>query len=167
MMAKYKVPTKQSKETNIFLRIMIYSPYRQKLKKIKKRFKTNSEMFFYLIFKYKVKFDHLVSQKSSSKQKYQPITYNYKNIGIRVAPAIHQTLNDLSYTTGYSISALVRFLIEWEYSEQDKEKHNFLNNELIVNLNTSLEKIITHIEIKHTYFIQNERVEESFIWGFS
>ncbi len=167
-MKHYFVPRKQDSLVFVFLRIMILSHYESKLKKLQMQFTNNTEMFFYLIFKYYQRIDELINQKSSSKKKYQEVTKNYQNIGIRVSPAIHQLLKDLSDQTGYSISAIVRFLIEWECIESQTQ--NSVPSQSFSEMHQSAtfsEIVITRIEIYHWHYIFEEFVAEDLRWGFS
>ncbi|MFN3603137.1 MAG: hypothetical protein ACK4UJ_00335 [Leptonema sp. (in: bacteria)] len=158
-MAIYTIPKEQKKDTFVYLRIMVYTPYLFYLEEIKNRFSDNTEMFFYLSKKYKQKFKELAAQKSSSKKKYQEVTCEYTNLGIRVAPSIHQILKNISDATGYSISAIVRFFIEWEFLGELASLNQVGRS---VELDLSSETVITKMELKHQYFIEEERVEEIF-----
>ncbi|MFN3996091.1 MAG: hypothetical protein ACK4GR_06155 [bacterium] len=123
-------------------------------------------MFFYLIVKYNDKLNQLTSLKKTSKKKYQKKTCNYENIGLRVAPAIHQILKNFSDSTGFSISAIVGFLIEWEFNDNVLEIHGTSFNTLSVAPFLTFETVITEMrmEIRHQYLIKEERVEETFIF---
>lgn len=167
LMSLYFVPNQQTSKVFVFLRIMILKTYLRKLSYLQSQFSNNSEMFFYLITKYYERFTELSTHKQSSKKKYQECTKQYSNIGIRVSPAIHQIIKYLSDVTGYSMSAIVRFLIEWESIENNgvQDRRNTLEgNEALFN-----EIVITGLKIHLTYSIHHERVEERFIWnlGFS
>ncbi|MFN3604042.1 MAG: hypothetical protein ACK4UJ_04965 [Leptonema sp. (in: bacteria)] len=161
----YKVK-KEQKEESFILRIMIFQPYLLYLKQLQNSFNSNTEMFFDLISKFQAKIDKLTSQKTSSKKKYQEIANNYANIGIRVSQAVHQILKDFSDVTGYSISALVRFLIEWYFFEDSSEENQLLFD-IAANSTGSFETVITEVEIYHRFSIKDETVEETFRWGFS
>ncbi len=156
----YTLPIQQTEQIFVFLRLMFYKPNIQKLRFLQSKFHNNSELFYYLIVKHHTRLKELAIHKSSSKKKYQEITKNYSNIGLRVAPGIHEILKVLSDATGYSMSALVRFLIEWEFSQEN----DIFNNE--GNPNHTLEIVITSVNLWHRCFIFEERVEEDFIWGF-
>lgn len=164
----YLVPKEQNSLVFVFLRIMILNSYILKLRNLQNQFQNNTEMFFYLIFKYYQRLYELSQQKSSSKKKYQEVTKNYENIGIRVAPAIHQILKTLSDQTGYSMSAIVRFLIEWECLDELREQNASVNNQREMPSDTFLlEIVITEIEIHHWHHIFDEVVKEDLRWGFS
>lgn len=163
IMTTYTVPIEQSEKTFVFLRIMIYRPYLRKLKELQNQFKNNTEMFFYLIAKFNSRFNQLANEKNSSKKKYQITTNQYCNIGIRVAPAIHQTFKDISDATSFSISALVRFLIEWE--EISNQNVTFNQDEGIVFFRQEI--VITEISIHHKFDIDSKIVIEEFSFGFS
>lgn len=156
----YSLPIKQTENTFVFLRVMLYKPYKEKLGLLKSKFTNNSELFFYLILKYHRRLEELVAYKNSSKKKYQEITKNYSNIGLRVSPAVHEILKILSDATGYSMSAIVRFLIEWEFLE----RNDTLNIEGIQN--NSSEIVITSVNLWHRFLLIQEKVEEDFLWGF-
>lgn len=169
-MLTYKVVKNQTDKTYIFLRIMLYQPYMIYLKQLQKKFDTNTQMFFYLINKYCQRFEVLANQKSSSKKKYQKPTKAYRNVGMRVSPAVHEFLKDISDATGYSISALVRFLIEWECLEagffESQNQGRIAPNEEGFSNFSPLVIDITRVEYRHSYFINAEKVEEYFIIGF-
>ncbi|MFN3603762.1 MAG: hypothetical protein ACK4UJ_03500 [Leptonema sp. (in: bacteria)] len=167
-MATYSVSSQQSKDNFVFLRVMFYIPKLPNFRELQNQFFSNTDMFFYLIFKYHNRFNELIALKNSSKKKYQEITCNYTNIGIRVSSGVHQILKDLSDVTGYSISALVGFLIEWELSSDHGAE--VLKNSPTVESNFAAsfesEIVITEVWINHRYQIINEIVEEDFIWRY-
>ncbi|MFN3604877.1 MAG: hypothetical protein ACK4UJ_09225 [Leptonema sp. (in: bacteria)] len=159
MMVSYKVSYQEGDATFVYLRVMVYSPYINYLKQIRKGYTSNSEMFLKLTEKFIHRINSLTTLKNSSKKKYQQVTCNYQNIGIRVTQAVHQILKDFSDVTGYSISALVRFLIEWEYFNRQPSERHF---DVVLNgaSDNSSMITITEIEINHKYSILNERVDE-------
>lgn len=161
----YSVSKQQSDQIFVYLRITIFEPYFLHLKQLKQRFTSNSEMFFYLIGKYHYRLNQLIKRKKSSKRKYQEVTNNYLNIGIKVAPAVHQILKDLSDVTGYSISAIVRFLIEWECLNQFSQEV-VLEYTPICEIDESLMIVITSFCFTHNYYIDLELVEEKTIWEY-
>lgn len=161
----YYVSNQESEEVFVILRIMIYSPYVALLKQLRRKFSSNSEMFFYLISKYYLRLNELAKRKNSSIKKYQEVTNHYLNRGLKVSRRVHQVMKDLSDTTGYSISALVRFMIEWECLNQFSNEVR-LDYEPLSEVDDSMRIVINGIWIRHRYFIDLELVEEEMIWGF-
>ncbi len=148
---------------------MIYNPYLTKFRELQNQFQSNTKMFFYLITKFNSQLNQLCNEKSSSKKKYQTKNKQYSNIGIRVSPAIHQALKDISDATSYSISAIVRFFIEWEEGSQgsNKEIGDVVIKKDSASRNHEQEIVITEISFHHRFDIGMQVVQENFNFGFS
>ncbi len=143
----------------LFLRFMIYLPYYSIFLTIRMRFSSYSEMLVYLTSKYIHRFKMLANAKKSSKKKYQIVCNNYKDKTVRVSQDVHQILKDISDITGYSISYIIRLLIEWEYyGEFSREV--VLRRIPLRERNPLYVTTVLEIKIDHRYYRARELVEE-------
>lgn len=142
----------------VILRFTFYNLYLAKLEEIKIQFLNNSDMFMYLIHKYIDKFKELAERKKSSKKIYQVACKNYLQLSMRVSLKVHQILKDISDMTGYSISHIIRLMIEWEIEEENINKIEIQSevSQTLIFPNTIIKRIIWN----HDYDICNEIVME-------
>lgn len=143
----------------VVLRFTFYNLYHSKLQDLIKQFDDNSDMFVYLINKYINKFKILSERKKSSKKIYQIVCKKYLQISMRVNLTIHQMLKDISDMTGYSISYVIRLMIEWEMDELNSQDSQ-VNNELQQQSDTFFRTIVKNIKIDHKFDVLNEIVAE-------
>lgn len=78
----------------------------------------------YLLYKY---LPYLTYQKPHQKKKtltitYQPPTKDYKKFWIEVEPIFWGQMNQLRFYIGYSISRIIRMIIEWAMIEEENER---------------------------------------------
>lgn len=146
----------------VLLRFMLYINYIPIINEIKRQFDSDSEMFLYLINKYINRIKQLSNQKKSSKKIYQPVCKEYQNTTIRVELKIHQIFSDLSYITGYSISYIIRLMLEWEMQSSDESlqqrlsvSRNSFNSSNLVS-----STVVTKLYIHHVYEVESEQVVE-------
>lgn len=57
-------------------------------------------------------------EKKTATTTYQPKTGGYRRKTVRIAPFLWKLLKQLKEHTGYSISAIIRIIIEWELEER-------------------------------------------------
>lgn len=129
-MVFYRVHSGGEENRKVFLRIMLPPEKQRVLQNLRRRFSGYTSLFYYLIEKYHIRLRNLSPEKRSSVRKYQMRRGDYRNTGIRVALAVHQFLKDFSDITGFSMSALVGFLLEWENeteSQEDREERQGLS----------------------------------------
>lgn len=154
---------------SVLLRFMLHNNYVPTFNLIRKHFLKNSDMFLYLIQKYMKDFKKLSLHKASSKKIYQTVCKQYIHKTVRVSMEVHQLLKDISMMTGYSVSLIIRLLIEWEMEHHDPSNqmrdynprgestpHLFLSNPITVVTN------ITRVVIFHIYDIMKGTVLEAF-----
>ncbi len=83
----------------------------------------------YLIEKFQNK---LIKEKTKTSLKrattyYQPKTKNYKRILLRkISPKVWKKLKELKSTTGYSVSCIIRILLEWELQSKGFSIHSLI-----------------------------------------
>lgn len=142
----------------VFLRFMLYVEYINIINAIRSQFDSDSDMFLYLTNKYMNRLKQLSNRKKSSKKIYQPVCNEYQNTTMRVELKIHQILSDISFTTGYSMSYLIRMMLEWEMQsmENDTNTHRIYVKQ--TNITTST--VVTKIVINHVYDVVYELVHE-------
>lgn len=93
------------------------------LKKLSRNFdKKISKTIIYLVSKY---LKYLYKIKISNKKKtltttYQPKTKEYKKFWIYIEPTKWGKLRHLKFYLGYSMSFIIRIMIEWEMAEEAK-----------------------------------------------
>lgn len=61
----------------------------------------------------------IVKQKQTYTVKYQPVTKRYSRYSIKLDPLLWGKLHELRNSLGYSISFLIRIMLEWEMEEHD------------------------------------------------
>lgn len=145
----------------VLLRFMLYCRYVPFINYLRSQFESDSDMFLYLINKYIKRLKALTHYKKSSKKIYQPNCKEYQNTTMRVELKIHQILSDVSFSTGYSISFLIRIMIEWEIDSAQLNIHNQTPNSHTNQL-LSLTTVVTKIHISHIYEVVSEVVYEIF-----
>ncbi len=95
---------------------------------IRKFNKDISQTLLYLISKnlkylYKIKQTHL---KKTMTITYQPKTKEYQRYGIYIDPTLWAKFNHLRIYLGYSMSFIIRILIDWEMQEDTQNYRNSL-----------------------------------------
>ena len=60
----------------------------------------------------------ITPQRQTETAKYQPTTKQYKRYNIDINPTLWSKLFDMRRFVGYSISALIRIMIDWEIQSQ-------------------------------------------------
>jgi hypothetical protein len=82
-----------------------------------------TETIFYLVSKYMVYLYHvrITPTKGTETATYQPKTKEYKRYSLRLNPALWSKLFDCRRFIGYSISAMLRIILDWEMQEQGRE----------------------------------------------
>lgn len=150
----------------VLLRFMLLIDYISFLEYLKIQFNTNTEMFLFLISKYMNKFQKLSEKKESSIKIYQEVCNQYQHKTLRINKMIHQILKDISDMTGYSISYIIRLIIEWELEELQIERE--MDKDITENfeMKTILTSIISKLVIYHSLDIELEEVKEIIRVGY-
>jgi hypothetical protein len=150
--------TEQSNNTTI-LHFMIYIPYKKNLLYLKQNKENFSNLFLFLISKYMKRLKKLANIKQSSKKIYQQACKHYEHQAVRVSHNVHQLLKDVSEMTGYSISHIIRLLIEWECYRRFDEKVWLLRTPLR-EIDDHFVTTITEVRINHIFYRARELVNE-------
>ncbi len=87
-----------------------------------------SKTLLYLLSKYqkllyKIKISHI---KKTMTITYQPTTKDYDKYNVYINPALWAKFQELRFYTGYSMSYLIRVMIEWEMQEEGEEVRGIL-----------------------------------------
>jgi hypothetical protein len=150
--------TEQTNNTTI-LHFMIYIPYKNNLLYLKQNKENFSNLFLFLISKYMERLKKLANIKQSSKKIYQQVCKHYEHQAVRVSQNVHQLLKDVSEMTGYSVSHIIRFLIEWECYRRFDEKVWLLRTPLR-EIDDLFVTTITEVRINHIFYRARELVNE-------
>ncbi|GIX41941.1 MAG: hypothetical protein KatS3mg129_1674 [Leptospiraceae bacterium] len=148
----------ESSNTTI-LHFMVYLPYKEDLQDLRNQHSSYSDMFLFLISKYIERLKKLANQKKTSKKIYQIVCNDYEHYSIRVSQNIHQLLKDISEMTGYSVSHIIRLLIEWECYRRFDDKVYLLRVPLR-EIGSEFVTSVTEIRIEHHFYRARELVEE-------
>jgi predicted DNA-binding protein len=154
-------PNEEVEESNntTILHFMIYIPYQEDLRELRSRKPSYSDMFLFLISKYRERLKKLASHKRTSKKIYQMVCCDYEHVAVRVSHNVHQLLKDVSEMTGYSISHIIRLLIEWECYRRFDDKVYLLRVPL-GEIDDQFVTTITEIRINHVFYRARELVNE-------
>jgi predicted DNA-binding protein len=144
------------------LHFMIYIPYKRNFQELRNNKESYSDMFLFLISKYKERLKKLSTHKKTSKKIYQIVCCNYEHYSVRISDNIHQLLNDISEMTGYSISHIIRLLIEWECYRRFDDKVYLLRIPLS-EIDDNFVTTITEVRINHIFYRARELVEEEIL----
>ncbi|GIX40660.1 MAG: hypothetical protein KatS3mg129_0393 [Leptospiraceae bacterium] len=141
------------------LHFMIHIPYKKDFQDLRNEHSSYSDMFLFLISKYIERLKKLATYKKTSKKIYQMVCCDYEDCSVRVSQNIHQLLKDISEMTGYSISHIIRLLIEWEcYSDFDDKVSMIMTP--IREIDDQFVTSVTEIRIEHRFYRARELVEE-------
>ena len=72
----------------------------------------------YLVFLYEIR---ITPYKRTETATYQPITKQYRRYSIKINPTLWSKLFDSRRFLGYSISAIIRIMLDWEMQEMGRE----------------------------------------------
>ncbi len=115
-----------------------------------KRFDGNiSRAILYLLSKY-LKYLYRIKKidiKKTLTIDYQPSTKDYKRYWITINPTYWGNLYNLRFSLGYSMSYLLRIMIDWEMEENNETKTVIIISK--PNLNQSSKQLL--IKFLHTY----------------
>lgn len=169
------------KNSTTLLRFTIYTPYVIHFLRLKEQFASYSQMLESLAHKYMNRFYALSNAKQSSKKIYQVKTNDYQNATIRVTLTLHQFLFDISYMTGYSVSHIIRLMIEWEVESSQPQENIETSEGVLDSINSSSQRVsqntllpssetsstsppphtvVTMVSIFHRFHITKEEVVE-------
>lgn len=169
----HEVNDKDNDSRSVLLRFMLLSGYLPMFNLIRNHFLKNSDMFLYLINKYMKKFKELSEQKSSSKKIYQNVCKQYIHKTVRVSMEVHQLLKDISMMTGYSVSLIIRLILEWEMENHDPTNQMGLENSggefspLSREPFDSVVTKVTRMVVFHIFDVISGSVIEAFDIGFT
>lgn len=149
----------QENSNTTILHIMIFIPYKNDLWELRNNNNSFSDLFLFLISKYIERLKKLANQKQTSKKIYQIVSCNYEHQAVRVSHNVHQLLKDVSEMTGYSISHIIRLLIEWECYRKFDDKV-YLMWIPLREIDNHFVTTITEIRINHIFYRMRELVKE-------
>ena len=92
------------------------------LRELSTRFGGNfSNTIFYLLNKYlnHVYRIRITPTKQTETATYQPVTKQYKRWTIHINPVLWSKLFEMRHFVGYSMSALIRIMLDWEMQEME------------------------------------------------
>lgn len=119
-----------------------------------------SKTILYLISKY-LKYLYKIStipQKQTMTITYQPKTKQYKQFNITIIPIHWAKLNHIKNYTGYSISAIIRILLEWEMSSTENNDPKIWIQKPQLNF---LELLQLPTTLLHSYVLKGQVVLNS------
>ena len=105
----------------------------------------------------------ITPQRQTETAKYQPTTKQYKRYNVDINPALWSKLFDLRRFVGYSISALIRIMLDWEMQSQGYDIIPLiplptLNAELINNSNQDNNTIVNNYSYFKKGFYEQRKV---------
>ena len=155
------LPDEETEETNntTILHFMIYNLYKNDLWNLRNQKGNFSDLFLFLISKYIERLKRLARQKQTSKKIYQVVCNGYQHQAVRVSHNVHQLLKDVSEMTGYSISHVIRLLIEWECYREFNDQV-YLMRIPLREIDDQFVTTITEIRINHVFYRAREIVNE-------
>lgn len=163
---KSKPPNSKTSDDVVLLRFMLFINYIYFFEQLRIRFKTNNEMFLFLINKYIKKFQELSEKKTSSIKIYQTSCKQYQQKTLRINKMMHQILKDISDMTGYSISYVIRLIIEWEWEELQRENDTHAEVKNYYEMTTLIVSTISKLIIYHTLDLKLAQVREIIKVGY-
>jgi hypothetical protein len=115
----------------------------------------------------------IIPQRQTETAKYQPTTKQYKRYNVDINPTLWSKLFDLRRFVGYSISALIRIMLDWEMQSQGNNiiplvEIPQINNDDIRNEGDETPDIpvIQNYSYTKSAFYQQRRVFSSFLDQF-
>jgi hypothetical protein len=144
------------------------------LKELANRHRNNySKAIYYLVNKY-LNHLYLISItpiKKTETANYQPKTRRYKKRVININPVLWSKLFEMRHFIGYSISALIRIMLDWEMQSQGYDIIPLiplptLNAEVINNSNQDNNTIVNNYSYFKKGFYEQRKVISIFLDQF-